>query len=106
MNLNLYEICKRYQNNSELYAEKNSDNYVSKSIHIQNGLNFFENKTDKNNNSIIINNNINAIENENTNEQTIQLNTIYGGIQPYYKLKNEKDKTLIFESGFKSTFEN
>ena len=102
MNLNLYEICKRYQNNSELYAEKNSDNYVSKSIHIQNGLNFFENKTDKNNNSIIINNNINAIENENTNEQTIQLNTIYGDIQPYYKLKNEKDTTLIFESRFES----
>ena len=101
MNLNLFEICKRYQNNSELYGEKNSDNYTSKSILIQNGLNIFENKTDKNENSIN-NNNISVKDNDNTNEQTIQLNTIYGGIEPYYKLKNEKDKTLIFESRFES----
>ena len=100
MNLNLFEMCKRYQNNCEYNAEKNSDNYMSKSIHIPNGINYFENKTDKNEDSI--NNNTSDIANEKTNEQTIQLNTIYGGIQPYYKLKNEKDKTLIFESRFES----
>ena len=100
MNLNLYEKCKRYQNNSELYAEKNSDNYVSKSIYIPNANKYFDNKTDENGNSM--NNNRSKINKENTNDQTIQLNTIYRGIQPYYKLKDEKDKTLIFESRFES----
>ena len=53
INLNLYEMYKRNQNNSEIYGEKNSENYVSKSLHFKNGINFFENKTDKNENSVI-----------------------------------------------------
>ena len=104
LNLNLYEISKRYQNNSDIYGDKNSENYVSRSIHMPNGIQFFENKTDKNENSI--NNNESDInlneDNKSDNEQIIQLNTIYRDIQPYYKLKNEKDKTLIFESRFES----
>ena len=53
----------------------------------------------------INNNNIDDLDNndnQSIKEQAIQLNTIYGGVQPYYKLKNEKDKTLIFESRFES----
>ena len=106
MNLNLYEICKRNQNNSEIYGEKNSENYVSKSIHLQNGINFFENKTDKNENENSVNNNnssdLNINEENDNNKKGIILNTIYGDIQPYYKLKNDKDETLIFESRFES----
>ena len=105
LNLNIYEICKRHQNNSGFYRENKSDNYLSKSIHIPNGMHLGENKTDKNENSNINNNeseiNINE-DNKCDNETKIQLQTIYGDIQPYYKIKNEKDKTLIFESRFES----
>ena len=103
INLNLYEMCKRNQSNSEIYGEKNSENYVSKSLHFKNGINFFENKTDKNENSVINNNTSDInINEENDNDKKIILNTIYGDIQPYYKLRNDKDKTLIFESRFES----
>ena len=105
LNLNIYELCKRNQNNSDFYNENKSENYMSKSIHIPNGMNLGEIKTDKNENSNINNNeseiNINEY-NKSDNEQSIQLQTIYGDIQPYYKIKNEKDKTLIFESRFES----
>ncbi len=105
INLNAYDICKRNQNNSEIYGEKNSENYVSKSIHLQNG-HFYENRTDKNDNenSLIKHNNsseLNDLE-SNNNDKTIILNTIYGGIRPYYKLRDDKDETLIFESRFES----
>ena len=103
LNLNLYEICKRYQNNSEIYGEKNSEKYNSKSIFIPNGNDFYENKTDKNENcNNNTNDNIIIEDSEKDNNQEIQLNTIYGDIKPYYTLKNENDKTLIFESRFES----
>ena len=101
INFNLYDIYKKNQNNSEIYGEKNSENYVSKSINMQND-HFFENKTDKNDNdNSMIKNNLNEFE-ENNNDKSIILNTIYGGIQPYYKLRDEHDDTLIFESRFES----
>ena len=98
VNLNLYEKCKRDQNANEIYGENKSDNYKSKSIIIPNGNSYYENKNDKSINSNNISKNI-MVEN---NEQTEQLNTIYGNINPYYKIKNEKDETLIFESRFES----
>ena len=103
INLNGLEISKRNQSNSEIYGEKNSENFISKSIHLQNG-HFFENKTDKNenNNSIIKNNNSENDNESNKNDKTVLLNTIYGGIHPYYKLKDDKDETLLFESRFES----
>jgi len=89
-NINLHKICPRNQFRNELYGDKNSDNFKSKSIN--SNINYSENKSDNNSN-----NNDSLIE-----EEMNRMNTIYEGIEPYYKLKNENDKTLIFESRFES----
>ena len=99
INLN-YKINRRNKNIGGLFRDKNSEKYISKSINSQLGNNFFENNTDKSDNSI--NNNEDLNINQDNKEETYLSNTLYGGIEPYYKLKNENDNTLIFESRFES----
>ena len=94
INLNIYEIYKRNQNNSEIYVDNNSDNYLNKSNRIQKGIDFYDN-------SAINYNDSSDINDEKTNKAVV-LNTIYGDIQPYYKLRDNDDDTLIFESRFES----
>ena len=88
-NINLHKICP----SSELFGDKNSYNFKSKSIN--SNINYSDNKIDKSDNNS--NNNDSSI-----NEEINRMNTIYEGIEPYYKLKNENDNTLIFESRFES----
>ena len=103
-----FEIYKKRTNSSGVYIEKNKEK------------NFFKDYTnnerreskDMNNmsNNIIEDNNINNSMNESikseeseiSEEKEVQLNTIYGDLLPYYKLKDENDRTLIFESRFES----
>ena len=96
MNLNIYEIYKRNQDKSLWNVDNNSAHYINKSIHMSNEIDFFENKTDKNDHSAIINSrDINGEK-----SKTVILNTIYGDIKPFYKLRDNDDDTLIFESRF------
>ena len=98
------EYFKKKTNNSEIYIDKLKDNSFNDNINIKERRaskftnNLSKNIEDDNNNDI------NSEENDgvNENDKEIQLNTIYGEILPYYKLKDEKDKTLIFESRFES----
>jgi len=95
--INLHKICPRNQFSGELFGDKNSNNFRSKSIN--NNINYYDNNIDKSEN--------NCDNNSNNSDSLIEeemngMNTIYGGIEPYYKLKNENDKTLIFESRFES----
>ena len=99
INLN-YQINRRNRNIGGLFRDKNSEKYISKSINSQMGNNCFDNNTDKSDNSI--NNNDDLNTNQDYKEETALSKTLYGGIEPYYKLKNENDKTLIFESRFES----
>ena len=99
INLN-YKINRRNKNIGGLFREKNSEKYISKSINSQMGNNFFDNNSDKSYNSI--NNNDDMNTNQDNKEESALSNTLYGGIEPYYKLKNENDNTLIFESRFES----
>ena len=101
------ETYKKRTNNSEIYVEKNKENnYINindkKSSMIINNIS----SNIENDNNIIddikTDESINNEENENSKDKEIQSNTIYGEILPYYKLKNENDKTLIFESRFES----
>ena len=98
INLN-YKINRRNKNIGGLFRDKNSEKYISRSINSQMGNNFFDNNTDKSDNSI---NNDDLNTNQDNKDETVLSNTFYGGIEPYYKLKNENDKTLIFESRFES----
>ena len=108
------EFYKKRTNSSEIYIEKNEeilflndlnkikDRRMSNNINNMNNINNFssnnnnlneEEKTDESNSNDDINS---------EKEKEMQLNTFYGETLPYYKLKDEKDKTLIFESRFES----
>ena len=72
-------------------------NFLSKSINImQNEPSCLDNKTELNNN--LYNSAINKSLKE--EESYIQINTIYGGVKPFYQLKGKDDRSLIFESRF------
>ena len=106
----IIDNINNYQN--ELHKKKiNSDISVEKIKNSYNeNINIQERRLSKFTNNI--SNNIddynnydkNSDENDDDNEKDkeMQLNTIYGEIFPYYKLKDENDKTLIFESRFES----
>ena len=108
-----FEFYKKRRSNSGIYTEKNKDNkyfndYINindrKSSQIINNISS-NNENENDNNGIDDIKTVESItneENDNSKEKEIQLNTIYGQILPYYKLKNENDKTLIFESRFES----
>ena len=107
MNINNgVELYKKRTNKSEIYEEKTKDNnYFNEYINIHERK---ETKNENNNSSNNDNNNniddksndSNSTNNKKENE--IPLNTIYGDIMQFYKLKDENDKTLIFESRFES----
>jgi len=100
-NLKLHKIISRNKYNNEEFLLNNIESYISKSINSQMGKKFYNSIADKTYSSI--NNNDDLVnKNQNNKEEIFLLNTLYGGIEPYYKLKNENDKTLIFESRFES----
>ena len=100
-NLKLHRIVSRNKNNNEIFLENNIERYISKSINNQMGKIFYNSAIDKTYSSI--NNNDDLVNaNQDNKEEIFLTNTFYGGIEPYYKIKNENDKTLIFESRFES----
>ena len=103
---NEVELYKKKINKSEIYEDKSRDNYFKEYLNIKERK---ETKIDNNNNSSSNNDNFNGNKSDDNNsnrnikkEKEVQLNTIYGDIMQYYKLKDENDKTLIFESRFES----
>ena len=110
-NKNFYDTNKKRTNSSEIFSEKTKDNFFNEYTNIDRSSKKIKNISC--NNDIINNNNNNfddiksvesnsIINTESEKEKKIQMTTIYGEILPYYKLKNEEDKTLLFESRFES----
>ena len=106
--LNRNEIYKKRANNSEIYLEKNDDIFLKdfsniKDLKSSKNMNNLSSNIDNNMNEDIKTDDSNSNSNiTNEKDKEIQLNTIYGETLPYYKLKDDKDKTLIFESRFES----
>ena len=99
--INLHKIISRNKINIELFQGNNTENYISNSINSKIGKNFYNSNIDKTESSVNNNEDLFNI-NQNNKEEIFLSNTLYGGIEPYYKLKNENDKTLVFESRFES----
>ena len=104
-----FEIYKKRTNSSGIYNEKNKEknifkDYTNNEKRGSKDLNNISNNIiqDNNNNINSINESNKSDESEIEEEKKIQLDTIYGDLLPYYKLKDENDKTLIFESRFES----
>ena len=114
-----FEAYKKRTNSGGMYTEKNKENYFFNdftNINERGSSKMINNISSNINNDNLmiadINNNtiddiktVESISNEDVNDsknKEIQINTIYGDILPYYKLKDENDKTLIFESRFES----
>ena len=106
-NRNIYDTNKKRTNSSEVFSEK-KDNYFNEYTNIDKSAKKVNNMSCNNDNN---NNNFNDIKSVQSNsivdtdsekDKKVQMVTIYGETLPYYKLKNEDDKTLIFESRFES----
>ena len=108
INKQMFEMYKKRANSSEIYDDKINGNDFNEYASI---LERKPNKVGKNSSCNNWDNNFDDIKSDETisneeilieKDKEIQLNTIYGEILPYYKLKDENDKTLIFESRFES----
>ena len=108
INKQMFEMYKKRANSSEIYDDKINGNDFNEYASI---LERKPNKVGNNSSCNNWDNNFDDIKSDETisneeilieKDKEIQLNTIYGEILPYYKLKDENDKTLIFESRFES----
>ena len=103
-----FEIYKKRTNSSGVYIEKNKEknffkDYTNNERRGSKNMNNMSNNIIEDNNiNNSMNESIKSEESEISEEKEVQLNTIYGDLLPYYKLKDENDKTLIFESRFES----
>ena len=105
-NKNIYDSYKKRTNSSDIFSEKTKDNYFNEYTNIDKSTKKVNNiscNNYKDNSDDVKSVESNSIENtESEKDKKIQMTTIYGEILPYYKLKDENDKTLIFESRFES----
>ena len=108
INKQMFEMYKKRANSSEIYDDKINGNDFNEYASI---LERKPNKVGNNSSCNNWDNNFDDIKSDESisneeilieKDKEIQLNTIYGEILPYYKLKDENDKTLIFESRFES----
>ena len=108
INKQMFEMYKKRANSSEIYDDKINGNDFNEYASI---LERKPNKAGNNSSCNNWDNNFDDIKSDESvsneeilieKDKEIQLNTIYGEILPYYKLKDENDKTLIFESRFES----
>ena len=103
-----FEIYKKRTNSSGVYIEKNKEknffkDYTNNERRGSKNMNNMSNNIIEDNNiNNSMNESIKSEESEISEEKEVQLNTIYGDLLPYYKLKDENDRTLIFESRFES----
>ena len=103
-----FEIYKKRTNSSGAYIEKNKEknffkDYTNNERRGSKNMNNMSNNIIEDNNiNNSMNESIKSEESEISEEKEVQLNTIYGDLLPYYKLKDENDRTLIFESRFES----
>ena len=105
-----FEIYKKRTNSSGIYNEKKKNkekdffkDYTNNEKKKKKNMNNMSNNIIEDNNiNNSMNESIKSEESEISEEKEVQLNTIYGDLLPYYKLKDENDRTLIFESRFES----